>query len=548
MGTGPLLLPSLNFEPLYYRPHGAGDWSGHVAFAYDLVAALRPAVMVELGTQYGESYFAFCQAIAECGVACKSFAVDTWRGDPHTGAYDEAAFREVCAHNQKHYANFSTLLRTTFDQAAGQFFDASIDLLHIDGLHTYEAVLHDFETWFPKVKAGGIILMHDTQVRQNDFGVWRLWHDLRRRYQSFEFPHSCGLGVIRKPGDRMRPGLISLLFQDADQAEMVRRFYLIAGERLEYKDLAERRRRTGVWELLAKLFWRRAGEGFSEERSIYTRSEVTAAPSSISLDLPCGMSFDQLRIDLLESPDFVRVHALRLLDSHGELVLSVAMKDVQENLVYAGLRFVSDGNGFSVAARLPGEPPAILLSVPEAAVRRLAAGGTLRLEISGLNAEEYASILDSALQEYRNRTLAAESDLAMSHNAAQKVALDLGRELKDLDDRYRNVIEALNRMELAVPDREARILHMEGILAQSREELSRREAQLRDSAAAFNEAQRSIALLEKALCQANEEAERNSSSLRELERKYSDRARRVREIESSLTWRLTRPLRSFPKR
>src|SRR5580704_1290637 len=100
MGDALLQLPSLNFEPLYYRPHGAGHWSGHVPFAYDLVAALRPSKIVELGTEYGESYFTFCQAVVECGIRCQSFAVDTWRGDPHSGAYGEAVFREVSEHNR----------------------------------------------------------------------------------------------------------------------------------------------------------------------------------------------------------------------------------------------------------------------------------------------------------------------------------------------------------------------------------------------------------------------------------------------------------------
>ncbi len=405
MGAALLQLPSLNFEPLYYRPHGAGHWSGHVPFAYDLVAALRPSKIVELGTEYGESYFTFCQAVAECGIQCKSFAVDTWRGDPHSGAYGEAVFGEVSAHNDKYYLSFSTLLRTFFDEALRCFPDGSIDLLHIDGLHTYEAVLHDFQAWFPKVRAGGIILMHDTQVRQYDFGVWRLWEELRDRYESFEFLHSCGLGVLRKPGDGARPGIISLLFQNGEPAEMVRRFYLIAGERLLYRDLAERQRRRGEWDLLAKVFWRAAGQEFSEDRSLYTRDEVRAVPREIRLELPCHTAFEQLRIDLLESPAFFRVHALRLFDVKGELILSAPPKEVRETLVCSGLRFIPDDNGCNLAARMPGNPPAILWNIPELAMNRLADGGTLRLKTSGLEAEEYASILESLLKEHQSGAL-----------------------------------------------------------------------------------------------------------------------------------------------
>ena len=88
------------------------------------------------------------------------------------------------------------LIRKTFDEAVLGFKDDSIDILHIDGLHTYEAVKHDFETWLPKVNQNGIVLFHDIKVGEDDFGVYKLWEELKKKYATIEFFQSFGLGVL----------------------------------------------------------------------------------------------------------------------------------------------------------------------------------------------------------------------------------------------------------------------------------------------------------------------------------------------------------------
>jgi hypothetical protein len=173
-------------------------WIGHIPFAGWVIREVSPKIFVELGTHYGHSYFSFCQSVVESGLSTKCYAVDTWRGDEHSGPYNDEIFIGINADNEKHYAAFSRLLRMTFDDALTYFKDGSIDLLHIDGLHTYEAVHHDFETWLPKLAPGAVVLFHDTNVRELNFGVWKFWKELQARYpNNLEFVHSHGLGVLQ---------------------------------------------------------------------------------------------------------------------------------------------------------------------------------------------------------------------------------------------------------------------------------------------------------------------------------------------------------------
>ena len=208
-------LPSRRFEP---RIYGVGAWTSHLHFAYDLVATLKPALLVELGVDRGESYFAFCQSAAENQTGTRCFGIDTWRGDQHAGGYDETTFAQVSEHNRANYESFSTLMRSGFDDALSQFESDSIDVLHLDGLHTEAAVRHDVDSWLPKLRPGGILLLHDVDVRSKEFGVWKVWAELQARGRSWTFHDGPGLAVWQKPPASRLPGFLEQLLAPPNEA------------------------------------------------------------------------------------------------------------------------------------------------------------------------------------------------------------------------------------------------------------------------------------------------------------------------------------------
>lgn len=201
-------------------------WIEHAPFAFWLVDVQRPRLIVELGTHSGFSYLVFAQAVKRLNLVTRCFAIDTWKGDEHSGFYGDEVFAELRDYHDRHYSNFSQLVRTTFDEAIGHFEDGSIDLLHIDGRHFYEDVKHDFDTWRPKLSNHAIVLLHDVEVQRRNFGVHKLWSELRGNYPHFEFVHGQGLGVLGV-GDLLpdKPSALFAASKDSSQTLQIREMY-----------------------------------------------------------------------------------------------------------------------------------------------------------------------------------------------------------------------------------------------------------------------------------------------------------------------------------
>lgn len=304
--------PIVLMQPSVVPPFG---WVGHIPFAYLVVDLLRPGCIVELGTHSGNSYLAMCQAVRQLNLPTRCFAVDAWAGDSHAGYYGEPVFEWLRARHDPRYGDFSRLLRARFDDALAEFSEGSIDLLHIDGLHSYEAVKHDFESWLPKLSERAVVLLHDTASEDPEFGVRRFFDELSQRYASFDFLHSHGLGVVSTGGSVPQNFAEFMHAAQADPIAMRGFFEALAANLI---DDAGGLRTVGhePQPLVCHLYYRKADESFDEARKLSIQVDAKEKVLDVLFRLPSGISPDYLRIDPADHPGIYALQVWLRTDSN----------------------------------------------------------------------------------------------------------------------------------------------------------------------------------------------------------------------------------------
>jgi hypothetical protein len=319
-------------------------------------------VLVELGVDRGESYFAFCQAAAEHQTGTLCFGVDTWRGDQHAGEYDETTFAQVGEHNRAYYESFSTLLRCDFDEALARFEDQSIDVLHLDGLHTEEAVRHDLDSWLPKVRPGGLLLLHDVRVRSKGFGVWKIWDELQQQSRSWTFDDGPGLGVWQKPPAKPLPGSLKVLLASPNESNAaLARYYTERAQAMQEK-IAQHwsdgsiRQTAFAQQTIIQVFYTNDGS-HREEDSVYARVGHEGW-KDLRIELPPGAGAAPLRIDFVSALTTIEIASIAL--TKGSETLFAADEQTRFDAVRVG----GDGEriaGHTLGLRVTGIDPQLYL-------------------------------------------------------------------------------------------------------------------------------------------------------------------------------------------
>ena len=166
-----------------------------------------PRTVVEIGTAEGGTNFLLSAILP---TVTKKISVDLFVQNTRLL---RAFVRPDC---QQVFVQGSSSAPATVATVRRELAGAAIDVLFIDGDHTYAGAKADFERYTPLVRPGGLVVFHDIMPdfktrhgRQTSSwagDVPRLWADLRPHFaETFEFvadreQDGLGIGVIRWPG------------------------------------------------------------------------------------------------------------------------------------------------------------------------------------------------------------------------------------------------------------------------------------------------------------------------------------------------------------
>ncbi len=194
---------SLLIEPLwrsnFFRPL---QKKSEIIRLIEIVRSLRPAAICEIGAAGGGTTFLLAHAASSDATIISLDLAHNASRRAAVGSFAREGQKIICLQGDSH---LDETLRAAVERLGGR----NLDLLYIDGDHSYEGVSADFRMYSPLVRPGGIIAFHDIvpdygtryglETASYSGGVPQFWNEIKASHSNveeiIEDPSQDGLGI-----------------------------------------------------------------------------------------------------------------------------------------------------------------------------------------------------------------------------------------------------------------------------------------------------------------------------------------------------------------
>lgn len=176
-----------------------------IEYVLNKINAINPKRIMELGTGKGGNLFLLSNVAAPDATV---ISLDM-RGGPHGAGYPPwkiPLFKSFVHDNQKLIlVNADSHKEETANQIYNILKGELLDVLFIDGDHSYEGVCTDFNLYARMVRPGGLIIMHDIAICDHDptCKVNVFWDEIKENYDYEEVIEDRkqdwgGIGILKQ--------------------------------------------------------------------------------------------------------------------------------------------------------------------------------------------------------------------------------------------------------------------------------------------------------------------------------------------------------------
>lgn len=167
---------------------------------YNHCFEFKNPIIVEVGSAHGASSTILAEAAQELkgSLYCIDSFPEDYYGQEKFGEYGYQAFKKNVLDK---YGKLVTFIRGTSSDVKDAQFGGAIDILFIDGDHSYQGVRNDLRILIPKLRSGGYVAFHDYNNNAAFPGVKKAADEFTKEWPTEEWPTESewDLVIRRKP-------------------------------------------------------------------------------------------------------------------------------------------------------------------------------------------------------------------------------------------------------------------------------------------------------------------------------------------------------------